>query len=433
MVEPQQVKVGRLIKHPIKLPLRGKPHRIVHEAGRRGTVSVDAGPDGPLLIVCGERRHLPRRLADFLKREAKKDIERLVAKHCATVGRRATATSVIPRAMSPPMSCGRSACPASNSTWPSLTSSPMPTTFSPGATGRSTSMVVASRRWVCSTGTTASAPAGSGAPVMIRRAVPAGTSAATPPAPARVGPVSLRRGTGAYDRWCFRRSFCGPLRFCGRAGRAGCAFLGGGQPVNLEELFVLAQKNNVQLWLEQGQLRYRAPRESLSDELLSAMRGQREQLARALGRGRRTSTALFPLSCNQQSLWMLHQLAPESAAYNVAAACRIRGRLDRQAMIKGLEAVTGRHQSLRTTYDFWPDGAGPCPRRDPPLQEENHDNHQDHPPHRRRRRSTLLNLRLNRNQLLPLLLDELHQFLRTAIGDRQRVELLARQRWRLRQ
>ena len=46
-------------------------------------------------------------------------------------------------------------------------------------------------------------------------------------------------------------------------------------------------------------------------------------------------TALFPLSCNQQSLWVLHQLAPESAAYNVAAACRIRGRLERQGFIGG--------------------------------------------------------------------------------------------------
>ncbi len=39
----------------------------------------------------GDRRHLPRRLADFLKREAKRDIEALVAKHTTTVGRRAKA------------------------------------------------------------------------------------------------------------------------------------------------------------------------------------------------------------------------------------------------------------------------------------------------------------------------------------------------------
>src|SRR5690606_21418371 len=69
------------VRPGIKLPIRGKPHRIVHESGRRGTVVVESRPEGPVIIVCGDRRHLPRRLADFLKREAKKDIERLVDKH----------------------------------------------------------------------------------------------------------------------------------------------------------------------------------------------------------------------------------------------------------------------------------------------------------------------------------------------------------------
>jgi predicted metal-dependent hydrolase len=80
-----------LVRPGIKIPLRGKPHRIVHDPDRRGTVTVQAGPDGPLLVVSGERRHLPRRIADFLKREAKKDIERLVARHTGTIGKRAKA------------------------------------------------------------------------------------------------------------------------------------------------------------------------------------------------------------------------------------------------------------------------------------------------------------------------------------------------------
>ncbi len=69
------------------LPLRGVPHLIVHEPERRGTVEVRAGETGPELVVHGDRRHLPRRLADFLKREAKTDIEALVARHAAAVGR----------------------------------------------------------------------------------------------------------------------------------------------------------------------------------------------------------------------------------------------------------------------------------------------------------------------------------------------------------
>lgn len=77
------------VRPGIKIPVRGVPHLIVHEPARRGTVSVAAGETGPVLLICGDRRHLPRRIADFLKREARREIEALVAKHTASVGKRA--------------------------------------------------------------------------------------------------------------------------------------------------------------------------------------------------------------------------------------------------------------------------------------------------------------------------------------------------------
>lgn len=79
------------VRPGIRLPLRGVPHLVVHEPGRRGTVVVRQGADGPELVVHGDRIHLPRRLADFLKREARRDITALVEKHTATVGRKAKA------------------------------------------------------------------------------------------------------------------------------------------------------------------------------------------------------------------------------------------------------------------------------------------------------------------------------------------------------
>jgi predicted metal-dependent hydrolase len=79
------------VRPGIKLPLRGVPHLIVHEPERRGTVEVRAGAAGPELVVHGDRRHLARRVVDFLKREAKADIEALVQRHTATVGRPARA------------------------------------------------------------------------------------------------------------------------------------------------------------------------------------------------------------------------------------------------------------------------------------------------------------------------------------------------------
>jgi len=61
--------------HGTLLPLRGVSHRIDHRKSTRGTVWIETGADMPLLCVAGETPHLPRRVRDFLKREAKRDLE----------------------------------------------------------------------------------------------------------------------------------------------------------------------------------------------------------------------------------------------------------------------------------------------------------------------------------------------------------------------
>jgi predicted metal-dependent hydrolase len=61
--------------HGTLLPLRGVSHRIDHRKNTRGTVWIETGADMPLLCVAGEPTHLPRRVRDFLKREAKRDLQ----------------------------------------------------------------------------------------------------------------------------------------------------------------------------------------------------------------------------------------------------------------------------------------------------------------------------------------------------------------------
>ncbi|TDX62566.1 amino acid adenylation domain-containing protein [Methylosinus sp. sav-2] len=58
----------------------------------------------------------------------------------------------------------------------------------------------------------------------------------------------------------------------------------------------------------------------------------------------------LPLSFNQEALWFLHELAPGSSAYNIAAAVRIRGALDAAVMQRSLDAIVARHESLRTSF-----------------------------------------------------------------------------------
>jgi predicted metal-dependent hydrolase len=85
------VKLARL-PHPVafepsaRAPLRGVEHRIVHRPAARGVVWVEKVDGEPLICVAGERPHVARRVTDFLKREAMKDIEAAVARHARAIG-----------------------------------------------------------------------------------------------------------------------------------------------------------------------------------------------------------------------------------------------------------------------------------------------------------------------------------------------------------
>jgi amino acid adenylation domain-containing protein len=59
---------------------------------------------------------------------------------------------------------------------------------------------------------------------------------------------------------------------------------------------------------------------------------------------------LAPASFAQQRLWFLHQLEPESSAYNMSAAVRITGRLEADAMERSFAELVRRHETLRTGF-----------------------------------------------------------------------------------
>lgn len=69
------------------LPLRGVEHRIVHCPGRRGTVWIEQGEGGDNMIcVAGEMPHVERRVADFLRREAQRDLSAASHRAAASIG-----------------------------------------------------------------------------------------------------------------------------------------------------------------------------------------------------------------------------------------------------------------------------------------------------------------------------------------------------------
>jgi hypothetical protein len=72
----QRLPVATPFGHDMILPVRGLAHRIVHHPGKRGTVWIESNASGErLLCVAGGAPHIERRIGDFLKREAKRELE----------------------------------------------------------------------------------------------------------------------------------------------------------------------------------------------------------------------------------------------------------------------------------------------------------------------------------------------------------------------
>jgi predicted metal-dependent hydrolase len=73
--------------HGTDVPLRGLSHRIVHRRGERGTVWTEKSCCGDrLLCVAGEPAHVNRRINDFLKREAERDLAVAVRRYALEFG-----------------------------------------------------------------------------------------------------------------------------------------------------------------------------------------------------------------------------------------------------------------------------------------------------------------------------------------------------------
>ena len=85
-------RLGRLPKAAPFLPgtvvsLRGVAHKIVHRAGHRGTVWTEMRESGErILCVAGDAEHIERRVHDYLKREARKDLQKASTSYAQALG-----------------------------------------------------------------------------------------------------------------------------------------------------------------------------------------------------------------------------------------------------------------------------------------------------------------------------------------------------------
>jgi predicted metal-dependent hydrolase len=71
------------------IPLRGTPHRLEHRPNARGTAWQENAKDSadiPVIAVAGDASFIARRVRDFLKREARRDIDLAAHKHADALG-----------------------------------------------------------------------------------------------------------------------------------------------------------------------------------------------------------------------------------------------------------------------------------------------------------------------------------------------------------
>jgi len=66
----------------------------------------------------------------------------------------------------------------------------------------------------------------------------------------------------------------------------------------------------------------------------------------------RANQTRAPLSVAQQQIWLFDQVTDAGALYNLSAAVRIKGPLERGALEAAIHELVRRHESLRTRFEL---------------------------------------------------------------------------------
>ena len=128
----------------------------------------------------------------------------------------------------------------------------------------------------------------------------------------------------------------------------------------VDELLTELRRLDVKVQVEGGRLRLNAPPGALTPELQGELRARRDEILSCLESATAGAAPVLPLepvprdgplplSFGQQRLWFLHQLEPDSPAYNIPAVIRHSGRLDPTIIERCLSEIVRRHEVLRST------------------------------------------------------------------------------------
>ncbi len=140
------------------------------------------------------------------------------------------------------------------------------------------------------------------------------------------------------------------------------------------EFLTELREANVRIWLDDDQLRCKAPKGVLTAQLSGRIAERKAELMAFLKSLESSDevphptptdrSGFLPLSFSQERLWFLNKLEPESTAYNLTAARRFQSRIDPHVLQKTLNELARRHEVLRTIF---PQEAGQPGQRVSPV------------------------------------------------------------------
>ena len=135
--------------------------------------------------------------------------------------------------------------------------------------------------------------------------------------------------------------------------------------MNITEFLQNLSSQNVKLWVDGDELRYRAPQEILTPAILNEIKRHKPEIINILKSGAAIPNT-FLLSVGQQALYFLYKLEPLNTAYNVAYTARIRSHVDVRSLRLAVESLIARHPMLHTTFR----------EQDGELLQDNHSNYE---------------------------------------------------------
>lgn len=134
---------------------------------------------------------------------------------------------------------------------------------------------------------------------------------------------------------------------------------------NVAQFIAEQRREGLELWSENGALRFKATAKILTPALMATLKANKEAIlqwlnAQALDDAGSSAPMIeecFALSSSQSAIWMLQKFAPASPVYNTTLFLRLQRNVDPVQVAGVMHALLIRHPLLRTTFQEVEGGA----------------------------------------------------------------------------